>query len=559
MLATSPPLNYNHNHNTSITPIDTAASCIMNTIKPYNQPPSITPIFSSPPHAPTPPPLRSHAYSPHIPSPLSPRSTASSPIDRHHHHHQHTRRWRRSSDVNGTRIASASASAAGLGLPCFAGFATATTGASPSSSKVSAGLALGGGASFSSPVRGGGGGGDGHDGWESGFGFGFDGGGSNDSSVANGESGGGGVASRNAFIPTAPVLAAPIPRFHRAPSRLLNHISPVYRRAGGIGRSGDVRPGGGGGGGGRRGGSDSHANGSLEANVTASSSSSSSASAAMAKRRRDLFLNKVRLGREERRWDERGEQILRLDWQKQMKRWERELERAAPVVAVEDEDDDDVYEDEGDGGDVKMGRGLDGEMVVAMTDREGEVEMDGELPDRYARMRLRSSHGLRQGQAQGQGQGQGWDRLGESGTGSRRETSFAQSRFSSIMRGCDTGSEADPAAEEVEAIAWRERQELEALVALMEDGRQGVGSGGSGNERGMDRASGSVASSGHFRSDDDDDEDLDGLLMGYAEGMDIAEKEVGPGRELSVAGGDGDGEGRGREVEMMADEMDLSH
>ncbi|KAK3722661.1 hypothetical protein LTR37_002231 [Vermiconidia calcicola] len=47
-------------------------------------------------------------------------------------------------------------------------------------------------------------------------------------------------------------------------------------------------------------------------------------------RRRNLFLKKVKNGREERRFEQRGEDIMRLDYMQRQKQWEAELARDAP-------------------------------------------------------------------------------------------------------------------------------------------------------------------------------------------------------------------------------------
>ncbi|KAF2461482.1 hypothetical protein BDY21DRAFT_87791 [Lineolata rhizophorae] len=53
--------------------------------------------------------------------------------------------------------------------------------------------------------------------------------------------------------------------------------------------------------------------------------------------RRDLFLKRVQQDREEKRWDMRSDQIMRLDFLAQQKRWRAEQERNAPIP-VTDED-----------------------------------------------------------------------------------------------------------------------------------------------------------------------------------------------------------------------------
>ncbi|QDS76423.1 hypothetical protein FKW77_004213 [Venturia effusa] len=57
-------------------------------------------------------------------------------------------------------------------------------------------------------------------------------------------------------------------------------------------------------------------------------------------RRRDLFMKKVQMGREDKRWEGRSEQILRSDYILEQRRWENERARSAPQL--------DIYEDEED-------------------------------------------------------------------------------------------------------------------------------------------------------------------------------------------------------------------
>ncbi|EON62813.1 hypothetical protein W97_02038 [Coniosporium apollinis CBS 100218] len=47
-------------------------------------------------------------------------------------------------------------------------------------------------------------------------------------------------------------------------------------------------------------------------------------------RRRDLFLKKVQQDRDEKRWEARGDQIMKLDFVAERRRWEAEQARAAP-------------------------------------------------------------------------------------------------------------------------------------------------------------------------------------------------------------------------------------
>ncbi|KAF2491086.1 hypothetical protein BU16DRAFT_493850 [Lophium mytilinum] len=51
---------------------------------------------------------------------------------------------------------------------------------------------------------------------------------------------------------------------------------------------------------------------------------------AVKERRRDMFFKKVQQDRDDRRWASRGEQILRLDFVAEQKRWEAEKAKEAP-------------------------------------------------------------------------------------------------------------------------------------------------------------------------------------------------------------------------------------
>ncbi|KAF2692188.1 hypothetical protein K458DRAFT_240106, partial [Lentithecium fluviatile CBS 122367] len=53
---------------------------------------------------------------------------------------------------------------------------------------------------------------------------------------------------------------------------------------------------------------------------------------AATKRRRDMFFKRVQREREDKKWDSRGEQIQRLDYFSDHKRWEAEKAREAPQV-----------------------------------------------------------------------------------------------------------------------------------------------------------------------------------------------------------------------------------
>lgn len=59
-----------------------------------------------------------------------------------------------------------------------------------------------------------------------------------------------------------------------------------------------------------------------------------------ADRRRHLFLNRVKEAGEDKRWQIRGDQILRKDFISQKKQWEEELARNAPEGPVAPEEDE---------------------------------------------------------------------------------------------------------------------------------------------------------------------------------------------------------------------------
>ncbi|KAF1960168.1 hypothetical protein CC80DRAFT_438751 [Byssothecium circinans] len=61
---------------------------------------------------------------------------------------------------------------------------------------------------------------------------------------------------------------------------------------------------------------------------------------AAAQKRRDMFFRKVQKGRDDKKWDARGEQIQRLDYISEHKRWEAEKARQAPEVGEEIVDDE---------------------------------------------------------------------------------------------------------------------------------------------------------------------------------------------------------------------------
>ncbi|KAF2846267.1 hypothetical protein T440DRAFT_432871 [Plenodomus tracheiphilus IPT5] len=60
---------------------------------------------------------------------------------------------------------------------------------------------------------------------------------------------------------------------------------------------------------------------------------------AATKRRRDMFFKRVQNGREDKKWEARGEQIQQLDFVSERKRWEAEKARQAPPEEHEIEED----------------------------------------------------------------------------------------------------------------------------------------------------------------------------------------------------------------------------
>ncbi|KAI7186057.1 hypothetical protein KC363_g6791 [Hortaea werneckii] len=50
-------------------------------------------------------------------------------------------------------------------------------------------------------------------------------------------------------------------------------------------------------------------------------------------KRRHMFLRKVKEGREDKRWESRGEDIMRLDFMQRQRAWEAELAREAPTIS----------------------------------------------------------------------------------------------------------------------------------------------------------------------------------------------------------------------------------
>lgn len=63
---------------------------------------------------------------------------------------------------------------------------------------------------------------------------------------------------------------------------------------------------------------------------------------AATKRRRDMFFKRVQNGREDKKWEARGEQIQQLDFASERKRWEAEKARQAPP---EEQEIDELIDD----------------------------------------------------------------------------------------------------------------------------------------------------------------------------------------------------------------------
>ncbi|KAK5138360.1 hypothetical protein LTR08_003421 [Meristemomyces frigidus] len=64
-------------------------------------------------------------------------------------------------------------------------------------------------------------------------------------------------------------------------------------------------------------------------------------------RRRGMFLRKVKEGREDKRWESRGEDMMRLDFVQRQRKWEAEKARAAPRLhgeMIEEDDMEDIFD-----------------------------------------------------------------------------------------------------------------------------------------------------------------------------------------------------------------------
>ncbi|OJD33624.1 uncharacterized protein BKCO1_2900098 [Diplodia corticola] len=127
-------------------------------------------------------------------------------------------------------------------------------------------------------------------------------------------------------------------------------------------------------------------------------------------RRRDMFLKKVANNRDERRWSGRAEQIERLDHIKEQRRWQQYLERSAP-----------------------------GSMEPSDEEEEGEHDEDAENRDPM---------------------------LGSS----QRSTNGVPNVFSNYVRSSPLQTVWSQSSEaEVEVVAQQEDEELDALLAMMEE------------------------------------------------------------------------------------------
>ncbi|KAF9637365.1 hypothetical protein BFW01_g8261 [Lasiodiplodia theobromae] len=149
-------------------------------------------------------------------------------------------------------------------------------------------------------------------------------------------------------------------------------------------------------------------------------------------RRRGMFLKKVANDRDERRWAGRAEQIERLDHMKQQKRWQQRLERSAPQISEPSDDDEEEPDEDVENRDPMLG--------------SSQTTVTG-VPNVFNNY-VRSSP---------------------------LQTVWSQN------------SEA-----EVEAVAQQEDEELDALLAMMEEDERRANAYGEG------------AASQHFGSDDDE-------------------------------------------------------
>ncbi|CAK4009521.1 Hypothetical predicted protein [Lecanosticta acicola] len=104
--------------------------------------------------------------------------------------------------------------------------------------------------------------------------------------------------------------------------------------------------------------------------------------------RRGDFLRKVKEGRDDMRFEARGEDILRADWERERRKWEESLSQTAPILDEEVDEEaelpgwmdlgsDEVDEDEAE----KLAREEDRELKALlehMPDDDDAMEDDGE-------------------------------------------------------------------------------------------------------------------------------------------------------------------------------------
>ncbi|EGP82945.1 uncharacterized protein MYCGRDRAFT_97103 [Zymoseptoria tritici IPO323] len=76
-------------------------------------------------------------------------------------------------------------------------------------------------------------------------------------------------------------------------------------------------------------------------------------------KRRGQFLKKVERGREEERWERRGDDILRMDFMQRQREWEAAQARSAAALALEESAYEEEEDDEMDGGEDRMPETID--------------------------------------------------------------------------------------------------------------------------------------------------------------------------------------------------------
>lgn len=72
-------------------------------------------------------------------------------------------------------------------------------------------------------------------------------------------------------------------------------------------------------------------------------------------KRRDVFFNKVAREREDRKWESRGEALLRMDYLSERRKWEETLRKSAPRYDASEEEDKLMGEDRPDEGENSRG------------------------------------------------------------------------------------------------------------------------------------------------------------------------------------------------------------